>query len=223
MPKVATPLLARLQHDPEAYSRAYLRLLETVLLLTYPGVAFALVSSDLLIPTVLGPQWAEVSPIFSILALSGFIASVSNSTGWLFITQGRTREMRNWGIFSSTLYVLSFMAGLRWGAIGVAACYVSMVFAQAPMLWWFCTRRGPVSLANLLRSLAPYVVALLVTLATERVLQDALAGDGASLAILAAAAYPSFIAGLLLTRSGRQALRTVADQARSVLVKRSVA
>ncbi len=216
--KVATPLLARLHDDSEAYCRAYLRLLETVLLLTYPGMAFALVSSDLLIPTVLGPQWAGVSPIFSILALGGFFAPVSNSAGWLFVTQGRTREMRDWGFVSSAMFVLSFVAGLRWGAIGVAACYIGVgAVIQGPMIWWASTRRGPVGLSSLLASLAPCLVALLVTLATERGLQAALPADALSLAILAAAAYPSFVAGLLATGSGRRALRAVQRQARQTL------
>lgn len=221
--KVATPLLARLQDDPEAYSRAYLRLLETVLLLTCPGVAFALVSSNLLIATVLGPQWAGVSPIFSILAIGGFFAPIGNSTGWLFVTQGRTREMRDWGVVSSALFALSFVAGLRWGAIGVAACYIAVgALIQGPMICWASTRRGPVRLRGLLGSLAPYVVALTVTLATERGLQAALPADPLSLAMLAAAAYPSFVAGLLATGSGRRALRAAQRQARQAL-RRSAA
>ena len=62
---VAVPVLSRLKDNPERYRSAYLRLLEKVALLTMPGMAFMIASSDLLVLIVLGPKWIQVSRIFS--------------------------------------------------------------------------------------------------------------------------------------------------------------
>src|SRR4029077_8814318 len=61
----------------------------------------------------------------------GFGASfvpIGNSTGWLFITQDRTREMRDLLVF-----MISFVVGLLWGALGVAISYIAFGVLQGPM------------------------------------------------------------------------------------------
>jgi len=110
--KVALPLLARTRDEPEVYRRAYLRMIEVILLLTYPGVVFAVCTSHQLIVTVLGDRWSGAVPIFAVLGVGALFAPIGNSTGWLFITQERTREMRNWGTLSSLLFTVSFVVGL---------------------------------------------------------------------------------------------------------------
>lgn len=215
--KVATPLLAQLLDDPPAYRRAYTRMLEAICLLTFPGVVFAMVSSKLLIDTVLGSRWDGVAPIFSVLAIGAFFAPISNSTGWLFITQDRTREMRNWGVVSSAMFVLSFILGLRWGAQGVANSYVAVGALQGPLIWWAVTRRGPLSFVQLLSGLFPHGVALAVTIVGQIALQRVLPYKPWALIALGAAAYPVFVLGLGTTVGGRQAIRDVAHQARDLL------
>ena len=210
--KVATPLLGRLSTEPGPYRRAYMRMLETICMLTYPGVAFALVSSHDLINVVLGPKWDGVAPIFSVLAIGAFFAPISNSTGWLFITQDRTAEMRNWGVLSSLLFVMSFIVGLHWGVLGVASCYIAVGALQGPMVWWAATRRGPVDLRSLLGGLAPYGVALMVTVPLEWSLRHAFATREENLLACAGSTYPLFAACLLATSGGRQALTDVGIQ-----------
>jgi PST family polysaccharide transporter len=205
--KVATPLLAKLQVDPPAYRRAYLQMLITVCVLTYPGVAFAMITSHQLIVTLLGAKWAGVAPIFSVLAIGGFFAPISNSTGWLFITQDRTREMRNWGVVSSAMFVVSFVIGLHWGPLGVASCYIFVGMFQGPMVWWAATRSGPLALRALLAGLAPSALALVLTILVEAVVQQMLPATLWRLVLLGALAYPVFLAGLALTAGGRATTR----------------
>lgn len=214
--KVATPLLARTRHESTLYAKAYIRMLETILLLTYPAVAFAMVTSTQLIVTVLGVQWIAVAPIFSVLALGAFFAPISNSTGWLFITQDRTREMRNWGIVSSTLFVASFVIGLPWGALGVAISYIATGCFQGPMVWWAATRSGPVQFSALIRSVIPYVVAVTATLAATAELQRIMPHRLLTLAILFIVAYIIFLAVLLLQPRGRRALADMLLQVRGL-------
>jgi polysaccharide transporter, PST family len=218
--RVALPLLSRMQAEPELYRKAYTRTLELLLVLTYPGIAFVLVSHDQLILLLLGEKWAGISPIFGILAIGALFAPIGNSTGWLFLSQDRTREMRNWGAVSSALFVLSFAMGLPWGPVGVAACYVTVGgVIQGPLLLWACTRSGPVALRDVLRALLPHALSVLICCAVEFTLARVLpAGLGCFLLQLALC-YPLYFAALLIAPGRTGILKTVWEQGRPALVR----
>lgn len=207
--RVALPLLARTQCEPEVYRRAYVGMLEIILLLTYPGALFAIVTRDQLIGVVLGEQWASVAPIFGILGVGALFAPISSSTGWLFVSQDRTRQMRNWGVFSSTLFVLSFIVGLPWGPVGVATCYIGVGMVQGPVLWWAATREGPVGFRHVLGALLPHAFAGVICSAALLALQHNLPTGFLSLALLMAAGYSTFVGTLLIMPGGRGILKAV--------------
>ena len=120
---VAVPALSRLKDSPERYRQAYLRLLEKVALLTMPIMVFMIVSSDWLVAIVLGPKWAGVSPIFSLLGIAGLVQPLASTTGWLFVTQGRTQDMLRVGNDRSDYNCGRHRRRFEMGAIGVAASY----------------------------------------------------------------------------------------------------
>jgi O-antigen/teichoic acid export membrane protein len=161
---VAVPSLSRLADETERYKRAYSRILEKLTLVTMPLAAFMIVSSDWLVRLVLGPQWDATARIFSILGFAAFLLPVLNSTGWLFITQNRTREMFRWGLVEIGMRVLSIVAGLPWGAKGVALGIVIRMFIEAPILFWFVGRKGPVSARDLYSGMASSSLAFLASL-----------------------------------------------------------
>lgn len=157
---VAIPALSRLKDSPERYRQAYLRLLEKVALLTMPLMAFMIVSSEWLVAIVLGPNWAGVSPIFSLLGIAGLVQPLGSTTGWLFVTQGRTQDMFKWGVIGSIITVVSIVAGLKWGAVGVAASYsLIYVLIVIPLLFWFVSRSGPVRMSDFYSTIAPIALA----------------------------------------------------------------
>ena len=59
---VTVPALSRLADSPERYRKAYLRIMEKVLMLVMPAVALLIVSSDWLVSIVLGSQWKDAGP-----------------------------------------------------------------------------------------------------------------------------------------------------------------
>jgi PST family polysaccharide transporter len=211
---VAVPALSRLANEPERYRRAYRRIIEKVLLLTMPLGAVMIGTADALLETVLGAQWVPAADIFRWLGLLMFIQPLANSTGWLFMTQDRTKEMLRWGLVGSALTVVSFFAGLPYGAEGVAAAYaVSGVLVRMPLLVWWVGRRGHVSSRDLFQIPLPFVLcgalALAAAFAARRV--DALAGlpPGGLLVAVASATLAVYAAGLFALPSGRAALSDV--------------
>ncbi len=159
---VAVPALSRLTETPERYRQAYLRILEKVAILTMPGAAFMIVTADWIVRVALGPQWVEAGTIFVLLGASAFVQPIANTTGWLFISQGRTHHMLQWGLIGSTLIGIGIAVGLPWGASGVAASYsITVICLAGPLLFWFVGRRGPVRTVDFYRTTAPAACAAL--------------------------------------------------------------
>src|ERR1044071_614243 len=170
---VAVPSLSRLSDSPESYRRTYLRMLEKIALLTMPCVALMIATSDWIIHIVLGPQWTGATRIFVLLGITGLFQPIANTTGWLLISQGRTNQLLKWGFISGPLIMGSIVAGLPWGALGVAASYAfTRVCIVDPLLYWFVGRQGPVRTMDFYKTIAPFVLAsvtaLLVALAFRR-------------------------------------------------------
>jgi PST family polysaccharide transporter len=206
---VAVPALSRLVDTPDRYRKAYLRMLEKLTMVTMPLVAFMIVTSDWLVQIVLGSQWRGVTPIFMLLGIAGLIQTVTNTTGWLFTTQGTTRTMFRLGIINSLIAVASIIVGLPWGPIGVAASYgLSDLFIRAPLFFWFIGRKGPIRMFDFYRTIAPSALVsgtlLAVLFALRRCITVASPLIGLIVSFIVAVGVAALM--FLLIPSGRRAL-----------------
>ncbi len=158
--RVAIPALSRLVGEPERYRKAYMRILEKLLLVTMPLGALLILSADWVVLTILGDQWTAAAVIFAALGVSIFAQAIGNTTGWLFISQDRTDEMFRWGFIGAATAIASFVIGLPWGAFGVAVAYSAVgVMVRTPWLLWFVGRKGPVRTLDFYRAVWPGFVA----------------------------------------------------------------
>lgn len=218
---VAVPALSRLQDDEPRYRRAYLGVVEKLNIVIMPAAAYAAVASDWIIAVLLGPQWAGAARIFLWLSLGALLQPLSNTTGWLFITQDRTADMFRWGIIGSTIAVGSFAVGLPFGPAAVAASYTLIGTIAFPLLLWFAGRRGPVTARDLAATLplpggVAAAVAGLVLLA-RLVLPGLSPVTGL---LITAPLAACFAAGLLWALpGGRRQLRSLARLLRSGLAR----
>lgn len=209
---VAIPALSRLVDSPAQYRKAYLRIVEKVALLTMPIMIFMIATSDWLVLLLLGSQWNDSRRIFILLALAGLIQPVANSTGWLFISQNRSHQMFQWGLIGGTINIVSFFAGLHWGAVGVAASYsLFWTYICMPLLFWFIGRTGPIKTADFHRVLAPFVLTSLCTLFALLAFRKYVEISNPALGCLIAFIITilTFLSILALIPSGRMALQDV--------------
>jgi PST family polysaccharide transporter len=144
--------LSRLRHDPARYRRTYLGALEKISLVTTPAILFGIGSADWLIDLVLGPQWTSAAPIFAVLGVSALLMPIANTTGWLFVSQNRTRTLLAWGLLDAGVRTLAVVVGLRWGALGIATALSVRSLAVLPLLLWLTGREGPVSARDIARA-----------------------------------------------------------------------
>lgn len=155
--RVMVPALSRMVDEPDRYRHAYLRVAPILLLVTLPGVAMAVALADVLVPFALGQRWAGSARIFQALGFAGLLQPLNNPAGWLFISQGRSGEFMRWGIVTAVTSVAAFVAGLPYGAFGVAVAYAASEYLRTPFLWLYVGRRGPVRAGDMARAALPFV------------------------------------------------------------------
>ena len=120
---IVLPMLAALQREPARYRALYRSAIAGLAHVGMPGIAIVAVGAHPIISILLGRRWEAAAPLFQLLAIAGFVQLISATTGWLFISSGRSRAYATWAGVSSALTVVVFVVGLHWGARGVAAAY----------------------------------------------------------------------------------------------------
>jgi O-antigen/teichoic acid export membrane protein len=121
--RVMFPAFSKVQSDNVRFSRAYLRVASLIALVTFPVIFGLIATIEPFILTFLGSQWAPVVILLLILGPVGLIQSIVTTTGVIYQAKGRTDWMLRWGVVSGLLLIGSFVIGLHWGIVGVAAAY----------------------------------------------------------------------------------------------------
>jgi PST family polysaccharide transporter len=212
---VAIPALSRLADSPERYRAAYLKILEKIVMVTMPLAALMIVTSDWMVLLLLGPQWRETGRIFMLLGIAAMIQPVTKTSWWLFSTQGRTRELFHWGLLGGAIAIVSIVAGLPWGATGVAASYaVADLCVATPLLFWYVGRRGPVRTVDFYRTIAPVSASSVCSLATLFLCRTWLSDVDSLVARLSIALGITVVVSLLVLSvlpTGRLAMRNLKE------------
>ena len=125
--RVLFPAFAGMQDNDARFREAYLRTCAAIACLTFPMMGGVAVLAEPFVFVLLGNRYGAVVPILSILAPVGMIQSITTTIGQIYKAKGRTDILMLWGLASSSLYVLSFMAGLPFGIRGVAISYTITV------------------------------------------------------------------------------------------------
>jgi PST family polysaccharide transporter len=223
---VAMPALSRLVGEPDRYRRIYLGIVEKLSMAAMPCAALLIAAPDHVVRLLFGPQWLAATPIVAWLGLAALYQPITYTCSWLFMTQDRTREMFRWGILASTITAISIVAGLPFGAEGVAASFaLSGILIRMPLLFWFVGRRGPVRPMDFVRTMAPSAIASALIIATVKLLDGlpALASVGYLQALLIEGAATAFVALICFVGlpQSRRALVDMRDMAATIFYRRS--
>jgi O-antigen/teichoic acid export membrane protein len=125
------PIYARMKADPERLRVAYLKVTKAIALVTFPMTFGMAAIADRFVETVLGSAWTPAVLLLLILAPVSALQTVGATVGHIYQAMGRTDLMLRWGAGGGLLLVLSFVIGLQWGLVGVAACYAIVSYALA--------------------------------------------------------------------------------------------
>ena len=207
--RIAVPLLTRLRSDPCRYKRAYLDMLRVMMLAGVPGILFTMIMARPLVILLLGRQWDGVAPIFFWLCLGSLASPIYTSTFWLFMTQDRTKRQVVYVTVTSVIAVISFVAGLPWGPVGVSAgAGLSFLLISTPLVCWGATKDGIVRPADLVEALLPLAIAAAATAAALDAVRESMPSDGAAMLLgTAVLSYAVFVGVLMCLPFGQPVVR----------------
>ncbi|MEB3215438.1 MAG: MOP flippase family protein [Nostocales cyanobacterium 94392] len=121
--RVMFPVFSQVQNDNARFSRAYLKVVATIALVTFPIMIGLWTVSEPFILTLFGSQWQPVIQLLMILAPVGMAQSVGTTVGTIYTSKGRTDWMLRWGAGSGILATFAIATGLQWGIVGIATAY----------------------------------------------------------------------------------------------------
>lgn len=202
--EVAFAAYSRIQDRPDAVAFAFLKAVRLILLIALPFYFGLAVTAEPLVLTMLGPKWAGTIPLVALLAwampfmtLQILFAPATNAIG--------RESVSVWtGLIGALLLPACFLVGVGYGAFGMAVAWL----VGFPILTMATLRLSlpaiGVSLAQLLRAIAPGLAAAaamaVAVLALDRMLPAmppqprlallVLAGAGLYAALLIAFARP---------------------------------
>lgn len=118
------PCFAQIQDDKPRVAKLYLKALSILTTVTYPMMFGLSTVSEHFVAVLYGPKWASAAPVLKILSLVGLLQVTTNTTGWLFLSQGKTGLLLRWGTFCSVLTITAIVIGIRMGTLtSLATCY----------------------------------------------------------------------------------------------------
>jgi len=145
---VAIPALSHIQNEPVRYKKYYIKLVTLLAFITMPLMVFLFVCADQVIGLLLGSKWSGAADIFKILCIVAFIQPVAGTVGLVLVSLGQSKRYFVFGTIHSIIIVISFILGLPWGAIGVAAAYTIATYVILVPSLWYCFRQSPVSIRD---------------------------------------------------------------------------
>jgi PST family polysaccharide transporter len=150
---VLTPVLSRLQSDPERYRRNFIHAYETLALITFSFAAMCLALATPLVLIILGSKWKGVIPLFSAFAVAAVSWPLTEAAFWLFQSQGRGKEQLYNHTLAGAVALASYLIGVHWGPLGVvvALAFASMAI-RLPIVYYLAGRSGPVTTGDLWRA-----------------------------------------------------------------------
>ncbi len=126
--QVAIVGLSKLQNDAEEFRRSWAKALSTLAFYTMPIFGLLAVTSQDIVVVLLGKRWSTAGLILSVLALRGIPHAVERTSGWLYVSTGRTDRCVRYGVFATIVQVIALFCGLLFGPMGVAVSYTAFMF-----------------------------------------------------------------------------------------------
>lgn len=120
MTGVALPVLSRVAHDDETFSRYVAKVQLVACYVTATVLAVAAGVATPLTLVLFGPNWTAIAPIFAILAVGGIFRSLGTLAYWIFLARDRTGAQLRQDLLARPLMIGMMVAGLPFGIVGVA-------------------------------------------------------------------------------------------------------
>jgi lipopolysaccharide exporter len=163
--QVLDTALARSADNNEAQGRLFTRASGAVALLLFPATVGLACIAQPLVPIVIGDGWPDFALLVAIMAPAGAIHVVSGLSYRVFTARGLAHWTMRLAAVQAVVFVTAFLVGVRWGVVGVTVGYAVGALLMDPVVTSIVCRLIGLRYRAYLRSLAPAMVAALLTVA----------------------------------------------------------
>jgi len=159
--EAAIPSLSRAAAASEGLPSAFRRMFAVSCVLGLPMFLVGVIWPDDIVRTLLGAKWTDATAIIPWLFLAGLARMLMVPTGWIYVASGRPKRMLAWQLMWTPFVLLSFVVGLPYGPVGVAACYAGVNCLGLGFSYAFCFRGTDMHLSDVFVTLlAPTICAV---------------------------------------------------------------
>ncbi|MBN1341536.1 MAG: lipopolysaccharide biosynthesis protein [Phycisphaerae bacterium] len=123
MAEAAIASMSRSVGNPNDMRATYGKMIQFLGLLGMPLCVAGILWTEDIVLSLLGHQWGQAVVPLRLLFLAAIPKTLSATTGWVYISGGRPDRMLRWGLVWSPMVAVAFVAGLPWGAEGVAGAF----------------------------------------------------------------------------------------------------
>ena len=138
--RVAHPFLSNIQDDTYVAGRAFLKATMFTAMFTapiYAGISFL---ADDLINVLLGEKWLASAPILSILALSGFLATIDQYHTITMLIKNKPNWLGKLTMFYAILNLVLILIFARYGLIALAAAFTARSIICFPISTYYALK-----------------------------------------------------------------------------------
>jgi len=156
---VALAALSRLHNDLEKYRIFYTKSIASLSFIGFLLSAIMTVTGQDIILFLLGPQWQTAGQIFAALGPAIGITLLNGTIGWLHLSQGNPSRYLKWGIAAFIFSTISIIAGLPFGALGVAISYSLSFYI---LIWpgiWFAGKPVGIRISHIWKAIWRFILA----------------------------------------------------------------
>lgn len=162
---VALPVFSEFQDDLPRIRRAYLVAFHICLIVIVPlFLGLALVSKQI-VEVFLGPQWADLKPLLSILAVAAAFSAPLYFNQPLLIAIGRAQMALQIATIGSTVQILCVAIGASFGLVGVAFGLLARQLIMNGVWVWVLKREIGLETQSLLAALRGPVLGMVFMVA----------------------------------------------------------
>jgi O-antigen/teichoic acid export membrane protein len=148
----AISALSALQTERQRYREYCMKVVELYAFVNIAISAYLAIFAEPIIRLLLGENWLELIPIFRVFAVTTLVRCLQFPCGFIMVTSGRTDKLVWYSVFQCLLTISGFIAGLHWGALGVAIGYSVSVYVFILPGLFLSVRGTPVKVSDLFHS-----------------------------------------------------------------------
>jgi PST family polysaccharide transporter len=117
------PALSRIKDDLARVASVWLRTVRVVGAFIAPAMLGTIVVIPDFVLVVFGQKWLGSAPVVQLLAVVTLMDGFTAAGSRVLLALGRATLIFRLSVLRTVLAIVAFVVGLRWGIVGVAACY----------------------------------------------------------------------------------------------------